>query len=108
MTSDPEHVSDEEITTVRGQEPAGDTGDATDQADARDATDQAGIVAPSGASDTGAMMDIADSGTLDISDVPAASGASDTGAMMDSRDTGTLDRTDVGETEEPDADDADR
>jgi hypothetical protein len=45
---------------------------------------------------------------LDISDVPAASGASDTGAMMDSRDTGTLDRTDVGETEEPDADDADR
>jgi hypothetical protein len=89
MPSDPEHVNDEEITTVRGQEPAAsgfpeeaDTGDATDQADARDATDQAGAV--------------------------AASGGIDTGAMMDSRDTGTLDRTDVGEREESDADESDQ
>jgi hypothetical protein len=54
------------------------------------------------------MMDAADSGALDQSDVPAPSGASDTGAMMDSRDTGTIDRTDVGEPEDADADESDR
>jgi hypothetical protein len=53
-------------------------------------------------------MDAADSGALDQSDVPAPSGASDTGAMMDSRDTGTIDRTDVGEPEDADADESDR
>jgi hypothetical protein len=54
------------------------------------------------------MMDSADSGVLDQSDVPTPSGASDTGAMMDSRDTGTLDRTDVGERADADADESDR
>jgi hypothetical protein len=53
-------------------------------------------------------MDAADSGALDQSDVPAPSGASDTGVMMDSRDTGTLDRTDVGELGDGDADESDR
>ena len=85
MTSDPENVRDEEIET-------------TEQAEA----------ALSGTGDTGAMMDVADSGALDESDVPAASGASDTGVMMDSRDTGTLDRTDVGELGDGDADESDR
>ena len=85
MTSDPENVRDEEIET-------------TEQAEA----------ALSGTGDTGAMMDAADSGALDESDVPAASGASDTGVMMDSRDTGTLDRTDVGELGDGDADESDR
>jgi hypothetical protein len=51
------------------------------------------------------MMDAADSGTADVSDVPAASGASDTGVMMDSRDSGTVDRTDAGDD---DADESDR
>jgi hypothetical protein len=51
-------------------------------------------------------VDAADSDALDQSDVPTPSGASDTGAMMDSRDTGTLDRTDVGEG--ADADESDR
>ena len=41
-------------------------------------------------------------------DVPAPSGASDTGVMMDSRDTGALDRTDVGELGDGDADESDR
>jgi hypothetical protein len=85
MASDPENVRDEEIET-------------TDQAEA----------ALSGAGDTGVMMDAADSGALDQSDVPAPSGASDTGVMMDSRDTGTLDRTDVGELGDGDADESDR
>jgi hypothetical protein len=66
------------------------------------------VITPSGASDTGVMMDAADSGTLDQSDVPTSSGASDTGAMMDSRDTGTLDRTDVGEGADAEADESDR
>jgi hypothetical protein len=83
MASDPENVRDEEIET-------------TDQAEA----------ALSGAGDTGVMMDAADSGALDQSDVPAPSGASDTGVMMDSRDTGTLDRTDVGELGDGDADES--
>jgi hypothetical protein len=87
MASDPENVRDEEIET-------------TDQAEAE--------AALSGTGDTGAMMDVADSGALDQSDVPAASGASDTGVMMDSRDTGTLDRTDVGELGDGDADESDR
>ena len=56
MASDPENVRDEEIET-------------TEQAEA----------ALSGTGDTGAMMDVADSGALDQSDVPAPSGASDTG-----------------------------
>ena len=85
MTSDPENVRDEEIET-------------TEQAEA----------ALSGTGDTGAMMDAADSGALDQSDVPAPSGASDTGVMMDSRDTGTIDRTDVGELGDGDADESDR
>ena len=85
MTPDPENVRDEEIET-------------TEQAEA----------ALSGTGDTGAMMDVADSGALDQSDVPAPSGASDTGVMMDSRDTGTLDRTDVGELGDGDADESDR
>ena len=89
MTSDSEHVRDEEIVTVDG-----------DQAEAE--------AALSGTGDTGAMMDAADSGALDQSDVPAPSGASDTGVMMDSRDTGTLDRTDVGELGDGDADESDR
>jgi hypothetical protein len=38
---------------------------------------------------------------MDQADVAAPSGATDTGMMMDARDTGTIDRTDVGE---PDAD----
>ena len=87
MASDPENVRDEEIET-------------TDQAEAE--------AALSGTGDTGAMMDAADSGALDQSDVPAPSGASDTGVMMDSRDTGTLDRTDVGELGDGDADESDR
>jgi hypothetical protein len=98
MTSDPNHVRDEEIATVRGEEPTDttrsqdsdstdtgdrvDTGDATDQSDTGDrvdtgdATDQAGIAAPSGATDTGVMMDAADTGTIDQADVAAPSGAS--------------------------------
>jgi len=51
-------------------------------------------------------MDAADSGTADQADVAAPSGATDTGMMMDSRDTGTIDRTDVGE--DADADESDR
>ena len=78
MTSDPDHVRDEEIETVRGEPPA----EAADQEDARDAADQAGVAAPSGATDTG--------------------------AMMDARDAGTIDRTDVGEGEDADADESDR
>ena len=93
MTSDPDHVRDEEIVTDQR-----DAGDVTDQAEAE--------AALSGPGDTGVMMDAADSGTLDQSDVPTPSGASDTGAMMDSRDTGTLDRADVGEG--ADADESDR
>ena len=85
MASDPENVRDEEIET-------------TEQAEA----------ALTGTGDTGVMMDVADSGALDQSDVPAPSGASDTGVMMDSRDTGTLDRTDVGELGDGDADESDR
>jgi hypothetical protein len=136
MMSDPDHIRDEEIVTVRGQGPpdtahpqdadSADTGDVTDQAEAEaalsgagdtgvmmdaadsGALDQSDVPAPSGASDTGVMMDAADSGALDQSDVPAPSGASDTGAMMDSRDTGTIDRTDVGEPEDADADGSDR
>ena len=93
--SDPDHVRDEEIVTVRCEGPPD-----TDQAEAE--------AALSGAGDTGVMMDAADSGALDQSDVPTPSGASDTGAMMDSRDTGTIDRTDVGEPEDADADESDR
>ena len=89
MASDPENVRDEEIET-------------TDQAEAE------AEAALTGTGDTGVMMDVADSGALDQSDVPAASGASDTGVMMDSRDTGTLDRTDVGELGDGDADESDR
>src|SRR5829696_5039942 len=118
MTSDPDHVRDEEIVTVGGEGPADtagsrdadgtDTGDTTDQTDTADATDPADAEAAlSGTGDTGVMMDAADSGILDQSDVPAASGASDTGAMMDSRDIGTLDRTDVGERGDADADESD-
>ena len=91
MTGDRDHLRDEEIETVRGDEPAD--------------ADREGITAPSGASDTGVMMDAADSGTMDQADVAAPSGATDTGTMMDSRDTGTIDRTDVGEA---DADESDR
>ena len=119
--SDPDHVRDEEIVTVRGEGPpdtdqaeaeaalsgAGDTGVMMDAADSG-ALDQSDVPTPSGASDTGVMMDAADSGALDQSDVPTPSGASDTGAMMDSRDTGTIDRTDVGEPEDADADESDR
>ena len=79
MTSD-DPLRDDEMETVRDQEPA-----------------------PSGASDTGAMMDARDSGTVDQSDVPAPSGASDTGVMMDAADSGTIDRTDVGEPGDADA-----
>jgi hypothetical protein len=113
MTSDPEHLRDEEIETVRGQEAAGtpapgdaDGTDAGDRADAGDAADQVVGATPAGATDTGVMMDSADSGELDRSDVPEPSGASDTGLFMDSRDTGTIDRTDVAE--DADADEADR
>jgi hypothetical protein len=143
MTSDSNHVRDEEIVTVRGEEPAdasgqqgsdrADTADTTDQADTREAENQAdtrdagdqadtrdaaeGIdtrdaadrsdvaAGPSGAADTGVMMDSRDTGTADVADVPAPSGATDTGTMMDSHDTGTADRTDVGEA---DADEPDR
>ena len=142
MTSDPDHVRDEEIVTVDAEGQAGtapprdsdstdtgdrvDTGDATDQAEAEAALsgagdtgvmmdaadsgtiDQSDVPAPSGASDTGVMMDAADSGALDRTDVITPSGASDTGVMMDSRDTGTVDRTDVGEREDADADESDR
>jgi hypothetical protein len=125
MTSDPNHVSDEEIATVRGEDPADaarrqgsngtdtgdrvDTDDATDETDTGDVADRAEAEAAlSGAGDTGVMMDAADSGTLDRTDVIAPSGASDTGAMMDSRDTGTIDRTDVGERGDADADESDR
>jgi hypothetical protein len=128
--SDPDHVRDEEIETVRGEGPPdtarhqdADSADATDQAEAEAALsgagdtgvmmdaadtgtiDQSDVPAPSGASDTGVMMDAADSGALDRTDVITPGGASDTGVMMDSRDTGTIDRTDVGE---PDADESDR
>ena len=151
MTSDPDHVRDEEIVTVGGEGPADtapsrdaattdtgdrvDIGDTTDQTDIGDVSDQAeaeaalsgtgdtgvmmdaadsgpldqtDVITPSGASDTGVMMDAADSGALDQSDVPASSGASDTGLMTDSRDTGTLDRTDVGERGDAEADESDR
>jgi hypothetical protein len=134
MTSDPDHVRDEEIVTDRGEGPADparqrdadstDTGDATDQAgitapsgasdtgvmmDPADTgtADVADVLAPGGATDTGVMMDAADAGTLDQADVAAPSGATDTGMMMDSRDTGTIDRTDVGEPD-ADADESDR
>jgi hypothetical protein len=109
MPSDPNHVRDEEITTVRGEE-ATDTARSqdSDSTDTGDATDQAGIAAPSGATDTGVMMDAADSGTADQADVAAPSGATDTGMMMDSRDTGTIDRTDVGERGDADADESDQ
>ena len=120
--SDPDHVRDEEIVTVRGEGPPdtahpqdahsadiGDHGDTSDQTDTGDVTDRAEAEAAlSGAGDTGVMMDAADSGALDQSDVPTPSGASDTGAMMDSRDTGTIDRTDIAEPEDADADESDR
>jgi hypothetical protein len=99
MTSDPDRLSEEEIATVRDQDPA-DAGDVTDRAEAE--------AALSGAGDTGVMMDAADSGALDRTDVVTPGGASDTGAMMDSRDTGTIDRTDVGDREDADADESDR
>ena len=133
MTSGPDHVSDEEIVTVRGDEAAtadrprdADSTDTADQAEAEAALsgpgdtgammdvadsgtlDQTDAVTSSGATDTGAMMDSADSGALDQSDVPTPSGASETGLFMDSRDTGTLDRTDVGEAGDADADESDR
>jgi hypothetical protein len=151
MPSDPDHVRDEEIVTVDAEGQAGtapprdsdstdtgdrvDTGDATDQTDLWDVTDQAeaeaalsgagdtgvmmdaadsgtidqsDVPTPGGAGDTGVMMDAADSGALDRTDVVTPSGASDTGAMMDSRDTGTVDRTDVGERGDADADESDR
>jgi hypothetical protein len=85
MTSD-DPLRDDEMETVRDQAPA--------------SPDQAGTAA---GIDTGVMMDTADSGTLDQSDVPAPSGASDTGAMMDVADSGTVDRTDVGEPGDADA-----
>jgi hypothetical protein len=113
MASDPENVTDEEIETTDQAEAeaalsgTGDTGAMMDAADSG-ALDQSDVPARSGASDTGVMMDAADSGALDQSDVPAPSGASDTGVMMDSRDTGTLDRTDVGELGDGDADETDR
>jgi hypothetical protein len=113
MTSDPENVRDEEIETTEQAEAeaalsgAGDTGVMMDAADSGE-LDQSDVPAPSGASDTGVMMDAADSGALDQSDVPTSGGASDTGVMMDSRDTGTLDRTDVGELGDGDADESDR
>jgi hypothetical protein len=116
MTSDPNHVGDEEIRTVRGQDQdqaeaalsgTGDTGAMMDAADSG-ALDQSDVPAPSGASDTGAMMDAADTGALDRTDVLAPSGASDTGVMMDSRDTGTVDRTDVGGPGDAEADESDR
>ncbi|HZA80584.1 MAG TPA: hypothetical protein VFC13_03825 [Actinomycetes bacterium] len=120
MTSDPNHVNDDEIRTVRGEEQAdaeakaeaalsgaGDTGVMMDAADSG-TLDRTDVIAPSGASDTGVMMDAADSGALDRTDVIAPSGAGDTGAMMDSRDTGTIDRTDVGELGDADADEPDR
>jgi hypothetical protein len=84
---EPDRVRDEEIETVRG-----------DEADA----------VTSGATDTGVMMDAADTGTADVADVADPGGATDTGVMMDSRDTGTVDRTDVGEREDADADESDR
>ena len=88
MASDPENVRDEEIETTEQAEAAlsgtGDTGAMMDVADSG-ALDQSDVPAPSGASDTGVMMDAADSGALDQSDVPAPSGASDTGVMMDPR-----------------------
>ena len=86
MTSD-DPLRDDEMETVRDQEPA--------------SPDQAGAT-PAGI-DTGVMMDAADSGTLDQSDVPAPSGASDTGVMRDAADSGTVDRTDVGEPGDADA-----
>jgi hypothetical protein len=86
MTSD-DPLRDDEMETVRDQEPA--------------SPDRA--AAPAGGIDTGVMMDEADSGTADQSDVPAPSGASDTGAMMDAADSGTIDRTDVGEPGDADA-----
>ena len=110
MPSDPDHVRDEEIATEQAEAEAalsgpGDTGVMMDVADSG-TLDQTDAVTSSGATDTGAMMDSADSGTLDQSDVPTPSGASDTGVMMDSRDTGTLDRTDVGELGDGDADES--
>jgi hypothetical protein len=112
MTSDPDHVRDEEIVTEQAEAEAalsgaGDTGAMMDAADAG-TLDQTDVISPSGASDTGAMMDAADSGALDQTDVIAPSGASDTGAMMDARDTGTADRTDVGERGDAGADESDR
>ena len=112
MTSD-DPLRDDEMETVRDQEPASpdqagatpagiDTGVMMDEADSG-TLDQSDVPAPSGASDTGAMMDARDSGTVDQSDVPAPSGASDTGAMMDAADSGTVDRTDVGEPGDADA-----
>ena len=106
MTSDPEHVRDEEIVTDGGEGPADtvpsrdsdstDTGDATDQTDGGDVTDPADAEAAlSGPGDTGVMMDAADSGTLDQTDAVVSSGATDTGVMMDSADSGTLDQSDV-------------
>jgi hypothetical protein len=112
MTSD-DPLRDDEMQTVRDQEPASpdqpaatpagiDTGVMMDEADSG-TLDQSDVPAPSGASDTGVMMDERDSGTADQSDVPAPSGASDTGAMMDAADSGTIDRTDVGEPGDADA-----
>jgi hypothetical protein len=112
MTSD-DPLRDDEMDTVRDQEPAStdqagatptgiDTGVMMDVADSG-TLDQSDVPAPSGASDTGAMMDERDSGTVDRSDVPAPSGASDTGVMMDVADSGTIDRTDVGESGDADA-----
>src|SRR5215211_5666716 len=118
MTSDPDHVRDEEIVTVGGETPAdipardadsADTGDPTDQTDTGDVTDPADAEAAlSGTGDTGVMMDVADSGTLDQTDAVVSSGASDTGVMMDAADSGTLDQSDVGERGDADADESDR
>jgi hypothetical protein len=118
MTSD-DPLRDDEMETARDQEPADpdqataapagavDTGVMMDAADSGN-LDQSDVPAPSGASDTGAMMDARDTGTVDQSDVPAPSGASDTGVMMDAADTGTVDRTDVGEPGDADAGEPDR
>jgi hypothetical protein len=118
MTAD-DPLRDDEIATVRGEEPtdadradtipsgATDTGVMMDAADTG-TLDQSDVPAPSGATDTGAMMDSRDTGTIDQSDVAAPSGATDTGVMMDAADTGTVDRTDVGADEDADAGGPDR
>jgi hypothetical protein len=69
MTSDPDHVRDEEIRTVRGDEPAGaasEDPDTTDQAEAEAALSGAGV-----------MMDSRDTGTIDRTDVGDGGDAAD-------------------------------